>query len=102
MGVLWESGAECTVRAVADALEPHAYTTVATVLERLVHKGLVARRKDGRRILYAGKGSGALHGALVARRALDSSAEPEATLTALVDLLSESERAALRRGLERR
>ena len=50
MDILWEEPeGERTVRSVADVLPEYAYTTVATVLERLSQKGLVRRRKVGRR-----------------------------------------------------
>ncbi len=46
---------EGNVRAVQQALGPGrklAYTTIMTVLERLVRKGAVTRRKSGRAFLY--------------------------------------------------
>jgi predicted transcriptional regulator len=45
---------EATVRQVREALEDRrlAYTTVMTLLERLVRKGAVARRKEGRAFVY--------------------------------------------------
>ncbi len=51
---LWSLG-EANVRAVQQALAPErelAYTTVMTVLDRLVRKGVVGRRKDGRAFIY--------------------------------------------------
>ena len=51
---LWNLG-EGSVRAVQQALAPSrelAYTTVMTVLDRLVRKGAVERRKDGRAFTY--------------------------------------------------
>lgn len=53
--VLWDVG-EANVRQVQDALADHrslAYTTVMTVLERLVKRKCVGRRKDGRSFVYA-------------------------------------------------
>lgn len=47
---------EGNVRQVREALLPAralAYTTVMTVLERLVRKGAAARRKEGRSFVYA-------------------------------------------------
>ncbi len=52
---LW-SMREGNVRQVREALLPArslAYTTVMTVLERLVRKGAAARRKEGRSFVYA-------------------------------------------------
>lgn len=54
LGVLWTRG-ESTVRDVAAALESRhafAYTTVMTLLERLVRRGQVTRRKAGRSFVY--------------------------------------------------
>ena len=53
--VLWRLG-EANVRAVRDAValtRPLAYTTIMTVLDRLVRKGKLTRRKVGRSFLYA-------------------------------------------------
>lgn len=55
MKVLWDSG-PLTVRAVREHLlsrRPLAYTTVLTVLDRLMRKGVVTRRKRGRAHVYA-------------------------------------------------
>ena len=53
--VLW-SLEEGNVGDVQQALTPHkplAYTTVMTLLERLLRKGVVTRRKHGRHFVYA-------------------------------------------------
>jgi predicted transcriptional regulator len=53
--MLWDL-AEANVRQVREALRPRrelAYTTVLTILDRLAHRGAVARRKSGRSFLYA-------------------------------------------------
>ena len=49
LDVLWSDvDAEWSVRAVLDAVgEPLAYTTIATVLDRLFEKGRVEREKHG-------------------------------------------------------
>jgi len=56
MNVLWRSG-PAGVGAIREAVaiqgRPLAYTTVLTVMERLVRKGVVARRKLGRAFLYS-------------------------------------------------
>jgi predicted transcriptional regulator len=54
MTFLWARGA-ATVREVVEALaarRPIAYTTVMTVMQRLVAKGLLARSAAGRRHVY--------------------------------------------------
>ncbi|MFN0101898.1 MAG: BlaI/MecI/CopY family transcriptional regulator [Bryobacteraceae bacterium] len=55
LGALWTMR-EGTVRDVAAALAPRqtfAYTTVMTLLERLVKRGQLTRRKAGRSFVYA-------------------------------------------------
>lgn len=55
LGVLWTRG-EGNVRDVVAALASRqtlAYTTVMTLLERLVKRGHLQRRKSGRSFLYA-------------------------------------------------
>jgi predicted transcriptional regulator len=55
MNALWPLG-EATVRDVQQSLSgyrPRAYTTIMTILDRLAHKGIVARRKIGRAYLYS-------------------------------------------------
>jgi predicted transcriptional regulator len=52
---LWSLG-EGNVRAVQQIVaesRPLAYTTIMTVLDRLVRKGMLARRKEGRSFTYA-------------------------------------------------
>jgi len=52
--VLWDVG-EAPVRDVRERLLPRrnlAYTTVMTLLDRLVRKGGAARRKSGRAFIY--------------------------------------------------
>ena len=54
LAVLWKLG-EGTVHDVVAALQtaqPLAYTTVMTLLERLVRRGHLARRKSGRSFTY--------------------------------------------------
>jgi predicted transcriptional regulator len=57
MDEVWRSG-ECTVRDVLDALNgrsdaQRAYTTIMTVMHRLVGKGLLRRERRGRSDLFA-------------------------------------------------
>ena len=54
MSVVWVKG-QATVQDVKDALNPQrplAYTTVMTVMGRLVEKGALNRRKEGRAHVY--------------------------------------------------
>ena len=55
MKVLWERD-EASVRQIREQLaadrRPLAYTTVETIMDRLAHKGVVARRKVGKAHLY--------------------------------------------------
>jgi predicted transcriptional regulator len=93
--------AEPTGRDVAAALPAHAYTTVATVLDRLVNKGLLRRRRDGRSIRFAPIGVRGAHTAVLMRQALAADGDPDAALVCFADTLSESEAAVLRGALER-
>ncbi len=57
MGVIWEAGSPVSVRLVLDNLNgdrgtPLAYTTVMTVMNRLVKKNVLARQGERRRYLY--------------------------------------------------
>jgi predicted transcriptional regulator len=59
LNALWTAGEGSVkdVRAVVMATRPLAYTTIMTVLERLVRKGKLSRRKSGRAFLYAPQAS---------------------------------------------
>lgn len=92
MEILWErSGHELTGRDVADVLSESAYTTVATVLDRLVHKGLVRRRMQGRSIRFAAVGSRAAHTALLMHEALGAGGDRQAALIRFAETLSPSD-----------
>lgn len=57
MHVVWDAGAPASVRQVLDALnrdrpEPLAYTTVMTVMNRLVAKGALVRQGRPRKYVY--------------------------------------------------
>jgi len=89
-----------TGRDVADVLPGYAYTTVATVLDRLAQKGLVRRRMDGRTIRFAATGTGATHTAVQMHEALAATSDPDAALVRFAATVSQSEAAVLRRALE--
>src|SRR5947209_398165 len=56
---LWsiEEGSVKDVRQIVGQSRPLAYTTIMTVLERLVRKGKIARRKVGRAFVYSPEAS---------------------------------------------
>jgi len=100
MEILWESsGQEMTGRAVADHLADYAYTTVATVLDRLSNKGLVRRRLEGRTVRFAPRNSQGDHGAELMREALEASGDPGTTLARFAETVSADEAEILRLAL---
>jgi predicted transcriptional regulator len=101
MDLLWEEpGRELAGRQVADALPVYAYTTVATVLDRLVHKGMVSRRMEGRAIQFAATGTRATHTAELMHETLVVTGDPESTLARFAETLSRSEADVLRHSLD--
>lgn len=86
--VLWEVG-EASVRGVREGLLPRrnlAYTTVMTLLDRLVRKGGAARRKAGRAFIY--------------RAVLDQDTVRRKSIDELTDILFEGSQALLQQYLE--
>jgi predicted transcriptional regulator len=103
MDALWaEPGRELTGRDINDALTEYAYTTVATVLNRLVGKGLVERRMDGRIIRFTAIGTRGAHTAVLMHNALVVDEEPDVALARFAGMLSASEASVLRSALEPR
>ena len=102
MEILWRSvDSEVTGRQVADELSEYAYTTVATVLDRLTHKGLVTRRMEGRTIRFAAIGSNGAHTAVLMHHALAADSDPDSALVRFAENLSDGEAAVLRRALNK-
>lgn len=102
MGVLWEDpGRELTGRDVANVLSEYAYTTVATVLDRLSRKGLVSRRVDGRTIRFTAIGTQGAHTAVLMYDSLKTAQDPEAVLVHFAETLSSSEAQTLLLALNR-
>lgn len=100
MDILWQvPERELTVRDVVDALPDYAYTTLATILDRLVHKGLVRRRMKGRTVQFAALGTRGAHTALLMHDALAADEDVDAALVRFVEMLSRSEAAVLRETL---
>ena len=103
MEVVWGEGdRELTARNVADLFPEYAYTTMATVLDRLVTKGLVRRRLDDRTVRFTAVGTRGAHTAVLMHRALASGSEPDAALERFAETLSPEEVAVLQRALEAR
>jgi predicted transcriptional regulator len=101
MEILWEDpGRALSGRDVADMLPAYAYTTVATVLDRLAHKGFAHREMDGRAIQFAAARSRAAHTAVVMHDALGSTRDPDDALVRFAETLSSSEAEVVRRTLD--
>ena len=101
MDILWGgSEGELTGRYVADLLPEYAYTTVATILDRLVHKGLVRRRMAGRSIRFAAVGTRGAHTAVLMREALAEGNDTDSALLHFAGILTPEEAAVLRHSLE--
>jgi len=97
MDILWEEpGRELAGRDVAGLLPENAYTTVATVLDRLVHKGLVHRKMEGRFIKFTAVGTPGAHTAMLMHEALATGGDDrESALARFAETLSPSEAVAL-------
>lgn len=57
MEIIWQSSSSISVRDITEILQEKrkiAYTTVMTIMNRLVDKGLLSRKQDGRAYLYKG------------------------------------------------
>ena len=102
MDLLWEEpGRELTGRDVANALSGYAYTTVATILDRLTQKGMVSRRMEGRAIRFSPTGTRAAHTAELMHETLVVTGDPDSALVRFAETLSRSEAEILRRALDR-
>lgn len=83
---LWGADRPLSVREVSEGLsgKARAYTTVMTILTRLVDKGLVRRIPAGRTFVYEASGSQDELAAGVIRDVLRGSRDPEAVLARFV------------------
>jgi predicted transcriptional regulator len=101
LGVLWRADRSLTPGEVREQLGGDlAYTTVMTILGRLLDKGLASRRPEGRAYAYRAAISEA---ELTARRmgaVLDAAQDRTAALTGFVGTLSKRDAAALRRAID--
>ena len=69
MNIVWELN-NCQVKNVMEKLsknKPLAYTTVATLLQRLYEKGMVRRKSEGLAFVYSPKYTQEEHGKTVAK-----------------------------------
>lgn len=102
MRVLWERpGSFVQVRDVLERLDQNlAYTTVMTVMNRLHHKGLLHRRREGRAWTYRPALSREAFAAATMADALSVAEDRTAALLHFVADLGPEEADALRRVLE--
>jgi predicted transcriptional regulator len=97
LAVLWAAGRPLPTAAVQQALGAVlGYTTVATVLTRLVDKGFVTRRKEGRAHEYTPTSNEADVASVGFRSVLTRSHDRRALLQGFVDSLSSDDEAILR------
>jgi predicted transcriptional regulator len=104
MGVIWKADFPISVRLVLDELNSQrdaqlAYTTVMTVMNRLVAKNVLARRGERRRYVYEATASDAAglavrevlrtHGDVAVAHFLDEARSDPAVLRRLRALLAE-------------
>jgi len=102
MECVWRSRqGEVTVRDVTRELPDHAYTTIATVLDRLVDKGVLRRRLSRNIKHYTAVGSSGAHTAVLMHEALAADADQAAALSRFVSGLNPDQMASLRKALER-
>lgn len=94
MNVIWSKQlANFSVNEVLSILEKQrdiAYTTVMTTLGRLYDKGVLKRKREGKRYLYSAKLSREQFLETVAREVLDSAVGEHKALAMLVEKVSES------------
>jgi predicted transcriptional regulator len=100
MDVVWNrTGSELTGRDVVDALPGYAYTTIATVLDRLSKKGYLQRRTERRVVRYSPADSQDDHTAAAMRDILGKSSDSQAALIRFAQTVSRSEAEILRKQL---
>jgi predicted transcriptional regulator len=95
--VLWQADGPLSPAEINDRLDgDYAYTSIATILTRLLAKRLVARRAEGRAFVYE---AAVDEPDLAVRRIvelLDSSSDRSKVLSRFVGVLSAREAAAIR------
>jgi predicted transcriptional regulator len=100
MSCIWQwPETEVKVRDVAGTLPEYAYTTVATVLDRLVAKGILRSRIVNRAKQYRAVGSSGAHTAVAMYDALFADADPASALRRFAQTLNDEEAAILRQAI---
>jgi predicted transcriptional regulator len=103
MEVVWAADGPVTGRAVVDELtreRPVAYTTVLTVMDRLVGKGMLRRQRRGRAHTYRATRSRAAYTAELMASVLGSSDDRPAVLLHFVEQIPPDQAEALRAALD--
>lgn len=102
LGVLWDATDWTSPQEVNDALDRRlAYTTVTTVLTRLVAKGSVERRAAGRGFTYRPVVSREEQAAARMGELLAAAGDRTLTLSRFVESLDHDERERLRRAIRK-
>jgi predicted transcriptional regulator len=93
LDVLWSTGTALSGREILERLEngPRAYTTVMTVLGRLVDKSLVERVEEGKVFLYRAAGDVDELTAQAIHSLLSATTHPKVALAHFVDGLDDPE-----------
>ncbi len=103
MEVIWAADGPVTGRAVVDELTRNrslAYTTVLTVMDRLVRKGMLRRQRHGRAHTYQAATTRAAYTAELMASVLGSSQDRPAVLLHFVEQIPPDQAAALQAALD--
>lgn len=102
MAALWAADGPMSPAQVKETVDADlAYNTFQTILIRLVEKGLVQRRPEGRSHVYWPVQDAATAAAAQMRAVLDGPGDRKAVLRSFTDDLAESDLATLRALLDR-
>jgi predicted transcriptional regulator len=99
---VWAYDRPVTAREVADALArqpPLAYTTVLTVMNRLVNKGMLAKQRPGRAATFRAVRSREAYTAQLMAAVLGTASDAPAVLLRFADELPAAQADALRHAL---
>ena len=100
MDVLWDApSGELTGREVADLLPDRAYTTVATILERLRRKKLVVRSTSGKAHTFRAAATREAYTASLMLEPLGSAPDRHAVLVRFAQTVSPEEAVVLKKAL---